>query len=88
MTVSEIIDLAAKLIRNNDVLYTYHPEYISLSARVAFWGMEQNDTIAIDIQYSAYAYVGEIERLRLPKLFENYIDYVRCPEKYELRREE
>lgn len=87
MTSCELIDLASNLKQRDDVIYTYHPKYMKLGARIALWGTGTS-TISIDIQFSAHAYVGKISVEQLPEFFENYTGYITNPEQFGLQREE
>ena len=87
MSAAEIIQLARNLKTDSDVIYTYHQKYMSLGARIALWG-SVTGKIHVDVQFSSYANVGEIDHGDLPGFFEQYVEYIESPEKYQLRREQ
>jgi len=87
LTSDDIIELAKKLKTKGDVIYTYHPNYMRLGARIAFWGTE-SDLVAVDVQFSSHACVGEVKIEELPKIFENYADVISNPKNYGLKIEE
>ena len=87
MTSDEIVSLASNLKNKDDVIYTYHPEYRRLGARIALWGSGKN-TVSIDVQFSSHYFLGDIEIKQLSSFFNNYIEHIKDPESYGLLRKE
>ena len=83
----ELIQLAGDLKHEDEVIYTYHPNYINLGARIAIWGLD-GARVLIDVQFTAHCWVASIDINKLPEFFENYADYIQNPEKYDLDRAE
>lgn len=87
LTAEEIVNLSLTQNSKDDVIYTYHPNYMKLGARVAIWGGEDNIR-SIDVQFSACAYVGYVIVDELMSLFDKYESYIKHPENFGLAHEQ
>lgn len=60
---------------------------MQLGARVAVWGLSPQK-VCIDVQYSSFAAIKEIDINQLKSVFENYEAIVKSPKDYGFKIEQ